>query len=74
MKSVKVRVKVSVLRTDPSAYKKYAPELVPQNVFVEVPVDGAYVIYDDGDSIVLTVDGLSAVMKVISNSIAKLEG
>lgn len=66
-----VRFAVTQLNVEPNQYKPYLSTLTADNVFVDIPVPEEEVIAY-GKQIVLTVDGLSAILCEIGTSIANM--
>ena len=68
-----VRFQVAQINVDPTQYKPYSNTLTAENVFVDIPVPDDEVT-QDGKQIVLTVDGLSALLCEVGTSIATMAG
>ena len=73
---LQVYFKWVLARTDPSAYKKYAPELEPVGLYVGVNIPISEIIYHNSseDRATITPRGMALAMKELSNAIAAVEG
>lgn len=68
-KIVKFKAKVSMIAPQRAQYRPYLYELLPDNLFVEVVVPNEDVVESKDGEIVLTMDGFSATLGRIADSL-----
>ena len=68
-----IKLKLTILETDPVEYKPYKPTFVPEkDVYVEVPVEYGEATFSLED-VVLTLTGFKSLLKNLSNAIDETE-
>ena len=70
--SVVIRARLESATPDRTQYKPYAPTLVFENVFVEIPVPAEIAKLEKGDKSILDVDGLAITLDVVATAIEKM--
>lgn len=68
-KSKAIVLKVDHMISDRTAYKPYIVQLSNENLYVEVEIDSSLVAFEDSNKLCLTVDGMSAVLGKVADSI-----
>lgn len=72
-KVVMIRAKLESAEPDRTQYKPYATKLTFDDVYVELPVSADLVVTEEkGGKIVLTVDGVAAMLDVYASAIEKM--
>lgn len=64
-----VRMRVENINPSRVQYKPYQMALLPENLWVEVPVDVKDVVDEGTDGMVVTLDGLVAMLNTVATSI-----
>lgn len=53
-------------------YKPYTYNLQPLNLYVELPLDDKDIVQDDGEKVVITLDGFTALLGKVATSLDEM--
>ena len=69
---MKIRLRLDHIITDRTEYKPYIAQLSGQDTYVEIDIPDKEVLEDDDTNVVITANGLAAVLGTVANSIDKM--